>query len=363
MKKLFLVSMIALAMASCSDGNKYTVSGTIAGASDEKLVLQRPFSGGWLTIDSIETDSDGQFEFKEEAPQAPEVMRVGRNGKFIYFPIDSIDNITIQADTVNFETSYRLAGSKNAVWMMQVDSICRLLAANPADSALVANNKMALSKKIMEDPSSIVAYYTINKFVGNEHLFSIYDNFDVRIMGAVANAYVNNKPNDPRTELLKSVFFQGRRNTYKPNANAPKDTIYADQSQIIDIELFDKNGQKRKLSDVAKGGKVVLLNFTTYLAEESPALNVQLADLYKANVGRGFEIYQVGYDDNEFNWKSAAKNLPWVTVYDPSGVQSQYLLKYNIGVLPAMFIINRQGELAERVLDLNKLQSTVAKYM
>ena len=180
MKKLFLVSMIALAMASCSDGNKYTVSGTIAGASDEKLVLQRPFSGGWLTIDSIETDSDGQFEFKEEAPQAPEVMRVGRNGKFIYFPIDSIDNITIQADTVNFETSYRLAGSKNAVWMMLVDSICRLLAANPADSALVANNMMVLSKKIMEDPSSIVAYYTTGlchfslKIFSNELLHSSF---------------------------------------------------------------------------------------------------------------------------------------------------------------------------------------------
>ena len=61
--------------------------------------------------------------------------------------------------------------------------------------------------------------------------------------------------------------------------------------------------------------------------------------------------------------KQRQKNLPWISVYDPQGATSDYLLKYNVGSLPAMFIINRNGELCERITDLKKIDSTVAKYM
>ena len=321
-------------------------------------MLERPVSGIWLKIDSIKTDKEGNFSFSEDAPKFPEIFRLERNGKYIYFPIDSIDNISIKADTARFDTGYRLSGSDNAVWMMQVDSTARVLAGNPA---AIPAAKAAFATRILKDPSSIVAYYIINKIIGNTPLYSIDNREDVRIIGAIANAYDTFKPNDPRTELLKSMFFTGRRNTTVNKA--PKDTFYAEQAQIIDIQLFDRNGKQQSLSNTASKGNVVLLNFTTYLADESPALNAKLADIYRKYSGKGFEIYQIGYDENEFNWKEAAKNLPWITVYDPSGAQSQYLLKYNIGTLPAIFIINRQGALSERILDINKIESTVAKYL
>lgn len=361
MKKTILLMASAAALFSCGNGNEYKVSGTVEGSAEEKLVLQRPVQGAWLTVDTIETGKDGKFEFSNPAPNFPEVLRLGRNGKYIYFPIDSIDRITIKADTATFDTSYRLAGSTNAVWMMQVDSISRTLAGKQGDASAFEAAKRQLAGRILEDPSSIVAYYTVNKIIGNEPLFSIADKADVRVIGAVANAYNNDKPGDPRTELLKAMFFTGRRQTAEPTA--PRDTIYADQKQYIDIDLIDKAGRQNKLSDVAGHGKVVLLNFTTYLADESPALNALLAEIYRQHSAAGFEIYQVGYDENEFSWKNAAKNLPWTTVYDPSGLQSQLLLRYNIGTLPAIFIINRKGEIVERVTEIDKLKSTVAKYI
>ena len=244
---------------------------------------------------------------------------------------------------------------------MQVDSISRILAAKPSDTAAREAAKRQLAVRILEDPSSVVAYYTVNKIINSEPLFSINNKADVRVIGAVANAYHTNKPNDPRTELLTAMFYTGRRQT--SSQSAPRDTIYADQTQYIEIDLIDKAGRHNKLSDVAGHGKVVLLNFTTYLADESPALNALLAEIYRQHAAAGFEIYQVGYDENEFNWKNAAKNLPWTTVYDPSGLQSPLLLKYNIGTLPAIFIINRKGEIVERITDINKLKTTVAKYI
>ena len=39
------------------------------------------------------------------------------------------------------------------------------------------------------------------------------------------------------------------------------------------------------------------------------------------------------------------------------------LRDYNVGSLPATFVINRQGELVERVPDISHLAATVARYL
>ena len=88
-----------------------------------------------------------------------------------------------------------------------------------------------------------------------------------------------------------------------------------------------------------------------------------LADIYKKYASQGFEIYQIGYDDNEFLWKDAAVNLPWITVYDPAGLSSQNLLKYNVTSLPCLFIIGRDGTLSERVTDIDNLESAITRYL
>lgn len=39
------------------------------------------------------------------------------------------------------------------------------------------------------------------------------------------------------------------------------------------------------------------------------------------------------------------------------------LVDFNVGALPATFIINRNGDLVERVTDMSKLSSAVARYL
>ena len=68
-------------------------------------------------------------------------------------------------------------------------------------------------------------------------------------------------------------------------------------------------------------------------------------------------------DPEEFQWRQSAVNLPWITVYDPMSIQSKNLMSYNVNGVPTSFIINRNGEISERVEDATKLASAVAKYM
>ena len=192
-------------------------------------------------------------------------------------------------------------------------------------------------------------------------IYSPYDAMDLKIIGAVATGFKTNNPSNPLTAYLENEFVAALR--YQPRNASTADTIRAEQIGYLDIVLKDVKGNERKLSSVAKPGKVILLNFTTYLAKESPAFNILLNKIYSQFASRGLEIYQIGYDDDEFSWRSVAENLPWVTVYDPAGVNSSNLLQYTVGSLPAVFIINRNCEVAERVTDINSIESAVAKYM
>ncbi|MGN0231575.1 MAG: peroxiredoxin family protein, partial [Muribaculaceae bacterium] len=191
-------------------------------------------------------------------------------------------------------------------------------------------------------------------------VFSPAEKNDVRIIGAVANAYNAFKPNDPRTKLLVATFLSNRQIDVPA---AGLDTIVATETKILDIELPDRNGNIQKLSDVTSKGNVVVLSFTAYSLENSPAYNKLLSDIYTKYSSRGFQIYQVGLDSDVAQWKLSANNLPWITVYDEAGTNSNNVIKYNVGAVPMSYVIDRSGEIQSRVIDQTQLDSEVAKLL
>ena len=362
MKKILYIGAIAvLALSSCSDSNQFSIAGVIDGANDEKLIIERSESGTWVVMDTILTDGSGNFDYSAEAPTSPAIYRLERKGQYAYIPIDSIDNILLTAKANDFATSYKLSGTPNAEWLTKVNATVTALATEQIGSPQYVKTKRELSNEILKNASSIVAYYAVEKEVNGVRIYSPYDAMDLKIIGAVATGFKTNNPSNPLTAYLENEFVAALR--YQPRNASTADTIRAEQIGYLDIVLKDVKGNERKLSSVAKPGKVILLNFTTYLAKESPAFNILLNKIYSQFASRGLEIYQIGYDDDEFSWRSVAENLPWVTVYDPAGVNSSNLLQYNVGSLPAVFIINRNCEVAERVTDINNIESAVAKYM
>ena len=68
-------------------------------------------------------------------------------------------------------------------------------------------------------------------------------------------------------------------------------------------------------------------------------------------------------DSDEFAWKQAAANIPLIAVFNSPKHGAKSLLQYNVTNLPATFVINRKGELVERIDDLTRLSSAVARYL
>lgn len=353
----------AVSLSSCSD-KKWGAEGTVASADGGSLVLEAPNDrGGWYPVDTVEISPKGSFSLSGEPAGHPEVYRLTYKGQSVYFPIDSLETVTITADASNFAAA-TIAGSESADKMQKVNDMINAAVKAKGEKGVAYDPdlKRALSETVLRDPSGVVSYYTIFRRVGNTLIFDPADKADLRIIGAVANAYTAMRPNDPRTTYLCGLYLTNRQMT-GGMTTIPTDTIVAQEIKLPEIALVDKNGTVRSLTEEASKGKVVVLNFTAYSAQESPAFNLELAKVYDTYKDRGLEIYQVGIDDDEFQWKQSAKNLPWITVYVSHKDGIAPLALYNVQAIPAMFVINRNGELVERVDNINRLGSTVQRYL
>ena len=360
MKKILLM-MAAVIMLTACNGNKFSVEGTIEGANDSTtLILEQSSNGEWFIIDSIAVGKDGKYSVSAPAPEVPSIYQLRLGGQGICFPIDSLDHLTINAKLPNFATDYTVSGSDHAVQIMKLDKEALQFANGKGTDAELKAWKDKLSRQIVADPSGIVAYYSINKYINGKPLFDPLDDNDLRIIGAVANAFNSFRPDDPRTDYLVNVLLDGQRR--RRSMSAPTDTLYADVASIIDIKLQDYHGKDYSLSKVAAENRVVLLDFTAYTAEFSPQINKLLNDIYQSYHSRGLEIYQVSLDQDNVAWRQSAENLPWITVFDPMSVNSKNVGTYNVTSIPTTFII-KGGDIVERIEDATNLKAAVAKYM
>lgn len=352
--------LAAMAILTACDGNKFHVEGTIDGAGDTTtLVLEQSSNGAWFIIDSVKVGKDGKFSVSAPAPEVPSIYQLRLGDQAICFPIDSLDHVTVNAKLPNFAIDYTLAGSEHAEQVMKIDKEAMKFASGKTEAELAAW-KDQLARQIVTDPSGIVAYYTINKYINGRPLFDPLNDNDLRIIGAVANAFNSFRPDDPRTNYLVNLLLDGQRR--RRAMTAPTDTMFADMATLIDINLQDYNGKEYKLSKVAAENRIVLLNFTMYESEVSPKINKLFNDIYQAYHSRGLTIYQVSVDQNSVAWRQAAQNLPWITVIDPMSINSQNVGNYNLTGIPTTFII-KGGEIVERIEDISQLKSAVAKYI
>ena len=217
--------------------------------------------------------------------------------------------------------------------------------------------KEVARKYIYSAPMSTAAYFALFQQIDGLLFFDLYDRKDVKAYGAVATSYNHTYPESPRSKHLYNLTLQSMKVL---RAQRPVDYSNVETKEIsfLDIELPDVRGEVVKLSTVAPG-KVVLINFTAYQMEWSPALNMALGELYTKYHDQGLEIYQVSLDSDFHFWRNGASNLPWVTVHDPQSVYSQVAGLYNVKQLPALFILDRKGNLVKRVEDVKKLETDV----
>lgn len=374
-----LLTVLGLCMflfSACNNSSDFTVKGVVAGADGQLMYLENVGISNVVTLDSIKLAPGGKFKFTEKRPEYPDFYRLRLNNQWINFAVDSTETISFVADAGTFATSYSVEGSENskaikAITLAQLDAnqaISRLR--KEYEDKMISDTtyrtkvlaaadayKEVARKYIYSAPMSTAAYFALFQQIDGLLFFDLYDRKDVKAYGAVATSYDHAYPESPRSKHLYNLTLQSMKVL---RAQRPVDYSNVETKEIsfLDIELPDVRGEVVKLSTVAPG-KVVLINFTAYQTEWSPALNMALGELYTKYHDQGLEIYQVSLDSDFHFWRNGASNLPWVTVRDPQSVYSQVAGLYNVKQLPALFILDRKGNLVKRVEDVKKLETDV----
>ena len=374
-----LLTVLGLCMfflSACNNSSDFTVKGVVAGADGQLMYLENVGISNVVTLDSIKLAPGGKFKFTEKRPEYPDFYRLRLNNQLINFAVDSTETISFVADAGTFATSYSVEGSENSkaikvITLAQLDAnqaISRLR--KEYEDKMISDTtyrmkvlaaadayKEVARKYIYSAPMSTAAYFALFQQIDGLLFFDLYDRKDVKAYGAVATSYNHTYPESPRSKHLYNLTLQSMKVL---RAQRPVDYSNVETKEIsfLDIELPDVRGEVVKLSTVAPG-KVVLINFTAYQTEWSPALNMALGKLYTKYHDQGLEIYQVSLDSDFHFWRNGASNLPWVTVHDPQSVYSQVAGLYNVKQLPALFILDRKGNLVKRVEDVKKLETDV----
>lgn len=344
----------AAIMVSCAGEPEFKVSGCIEGADDQSLILAKSdFHGRWIAVDSTRTNSKGEYTIKSDAPASAEIYRLSLADKFIYFPIDSTENITINSTAKDFGSDFTVEGSETAVNMAAFEKELQKL--DTKDPEKVKQfKKEVFNKYLRESRGSIIGYYVLTKIVDGKPLYDAADRGDARYYAAVATSFDQFRPDDPHAGMLREISVEAMR---RHNAGSGKKrVIEAEEIAMIDIDLQNDKGNNVKLSDVVGKGKPVVLVFSMMTAEDSPALNLALSEIYNSKAG-SVDFYQVSFDADQYAWRDAAKNLKWTTVIDPAGQTSNALRQYNVGVLPTFFIYDGAGALTDRAQTIKELKS------
>ena len=172
---------------------------------------------------------------------------------------------------------------------------------------------------------------------------------DVKTFAAVATSWDSYYPEALRGKNLHNIAIEGMKQMRILRAKEQPykiDASKVSEVSLIDIPLIDNKGKRRSLTELK--GQVVLLDFHVFASDNSTERIMLLRDLYNKYHARGLQIYQVSLDSNEHFWKTQTAALPWISVRDNNGLESEYLTRYFVQQLPSYFLIDRTNTLYKR---------------
>ena len=379
--KATLLFMAALTIASCND-KKFKVEGQIANANDSVLYFENVGLEGVNVLDSVKLDDKGNFAFSQESTIAPEFYRLRIADQIINVSIDSTETVQIKGEYPNMASNYTISGSENCEKIkeltlkqmalqsqaiaLQQNMDLGITAANDSIQKLINAYKEDVKLNyIYKEPMKAYSYFALFQTIGQWLIFDPRSNKDdIKAFAAVATSWDTYYPHAERGQNLHNIAIEGMKNQRiieSKNRDLQVDASKVSETGLVDIALIDNKGQERHLTDMK--GKVVLLDFHIFALNDSPARIIMLRELYNKYQQQGFEVYQVSLDPDEHFWKQQTAALPWISVRDADGVNSQRLMLYNIQTVPDFFLIDRGNNLVKRAAQIKDLEAEIKKLL
>lgn len=369
---IFVVGITVL-MSGCGK-EMFHVEGAIGNAKDSILYFEHNGLTGFTTVDSVKLDAKGAFSFASDKVNNPEFYRLRIAGQIINIAIDSTETVKVDAKYPQMATDYSVNGSYEnekikqlALKQINLQAQCQALyseqpqAADSLVQQLIQAYKYDVSHNyIFKEPMKAYSYFALFQYivVNNEArlIFNpTVDPEDNKVFGAVATSWDIYFPNSERGQNLHNITIKGMRDNRIAAANKQNIQIEAEETGVIDLPLRDNKGNMHHLTDLK--GKVVLLNFHAFSLPDSPEYIMQMRELYDKYHAKGLEIYMVSLDENEHFWKESVATLPWINVYDNTGISEAYTSAAT--ATPIIYLIDRSNTVVRNPAQIKNLPKEI----
>ena len=369
---IFVVGITVL-MSGCGK-EMFHVEGAISNAKDSILYFEHNGLTGFTTVDSVKLDAKGAFSFASDKVNNPEFYRLRIAGQIINIAIDSTETVKVDAKYPQMATDYSVNGSYEnekikqlALKQINLQAQCQALyseqpqAADSLVQQLIQAYKYDVSHNyIFKEPVKAYSYFALFQYivVNNEArlIFNpTVDPEDNKVFGAVATSWDTYFPNSERGQNLHNITIKGMRDNRIAAANKQNIQIEAEETGVIDLPLRDNKGNMHHLTDLK--GKVVLLNFHAFSLPDSPEYIMQMRELYDKYHAKGLEIYMVSLDENEHFWKESVATLPWINVYDNTGISEAYTSAAT--ATPIIYLIDRSNTVVRNPAQIKNLPKEI----
>ena len=369
---IFVVGITVL-MSGCGK-EMFHVEGAIGNAKDSILYFEHNGLTGFTTVDSVKLDARGAFSFASDKVNNPEFYRLRIAGQIINIVIDSTETVKVDAKYPQMATDYSVNGSYEnekikqlALKQINLQAQCQALyseqpqAADSLVQQLIQAYKYDVSHNyIFKEPMKAYSYFALFQYivVNNEArlIFNpAVDPEDNKVFGAVATSWDTYFPNSERGQNLHNITIKGMRDNRIAAANKQNIQIEAEETGVIDLPLRDNKGNMHHLTDLR--GKVVLLDFHAFSLPDSPEYIMQMRELYEKYHAKGLEIYMVSLDENEHFWKESVATLPWINVYDNTGISEAYTSAAT--ATPIIYLIDRSNTVVRNPAQIKNLPKEI----
>jgi peroxiredoxin len=351
--------VVAVMVGCCS--NDVKISGRFVGLNSKMVYLEQMSASGQSLVDSVALSNDGAYLFtiKEVAP-TPSLYNVIYGGDRIPLLVSRGENIELNA-MGSALANYTVSGSYESELLRKFNKsyIENQLALN---KIILGYHKATPEKRkelsesyntiyrtikrnqitfIIENKGYIASVYALYQRLPGEQYLSSMES-DKVYYSTVADAVNERYPSSPYMLTLSNDIARMEARISLMNS--------IETRSYPDIQGKDMYGNDVALSSLE--GNVVLVDFWSAEVGSSNAFNAELKEIYDKYESQGFRVYQVSADTSKAAWITAVQEqrLPWISVCDFAGRNSQLLGLYNIKRLPANYLIDRDGRIVGKDL-------------
>ncbi len=345
MKKTIILLLVVAVAASCAREPKFRITGTIDGAGNETVILQKRIPGGYEVIDSASLEN-GAFTI-EGAVDYPQMVNLALKGKRggLNFYIENSD-ITVHAHADSLYTgsvsgsatqaefdAYKAMFDESNAEMMKIYDRYRaakmegneeVASASEKELEALDNKQNELRKEfIANNPSSFVAPAVISELAYYLEAGELED-----LLGTL----------DTTLNKVQTVV------TLKERLVQLKAVAMGEKAP--DFTLNDVDGNPVSLySRLGGDTKLLLLDFWAAWCGPCRQENPNVVKVWKEYNKKGFDVFGVSLDRTKEDWVKAIKddNLTWTHVSDLKFWDCAPAKMYAVSAIPANFLIDANG--------------------